>query len=173
MHAVRVLPDGRHQYSSQLEPPSALRSMEGGHLSPSRQKHGPTYGACAHFGTCSRSPLLLLLLLLSVSGDSTRPKTEYRIGLGSLAGSLSFASRHGDDDDEVITRMRPDWIMARLCTVRSCSPSAPTSGSPQAARGDSPCPRLAYPQTTGKRTKRRKLFFHCVFIPRPPSTARP
>jgi hypothetical protein len=52
-------------------------------------------------------------------------------------------------------------IMARLCTVQSCSPSAPTSVSPQAAHGNSPCPHLAYPykEKTKEKKKRRKRSY--------------
>jgi hypothetical protein len=63
--------------------------------------------------------------------------------------------------------------MARLYTVQSCSPSAPTSVSPQAARGNSPCPRLACLQIKdkGKRRKRKFSALHhdCIRFPLPPA----
>jgi hypothetical protein len=73
---------------------------------------------------------------------------------------LQEMSAEGDDDDDVITHMRPYWIMVRLYTVQSCSPSAPTSVSPQAARGNSPCPHLAYP--TYKKEKRKERNHSCI-----------
>jgi len=56
--------------------------------------------------------------------------------------------------------------MTILYTVLSCSPSAATSHSPLTARGNSPCPRLAFPLTLKERKHNAPLpSFHLLTPP--------
>jgi hypothetical protein len=76
------------------------------------------------------------------------------------SGDVQICQGGDDDNYDVITHMRPYWIMVRLYTVQSCSPSAPTLVSPRAARGNPTCLRLACPQENKK--KRNEKNHSCT-----------
>jgi len=78
-----------------------------------------------------------------------------RWGVGGLQTPIHPSTWQADDGDASLIACDAIGSWRLLCTVLSCSPSAATSSSPPAARGNSPCPRPACPERKKERKKER------------------